>query len=258
MEKMQERPALLKTSEHWSIMGDHCFLQFYDFITINSSFLSCQSLFWPTSCQHALDVVLSPPLFLGCELSHSYISFPEHADHCISSGLPDLSQICSSTLTSAHQKLNTLSALLPTSKPLFLLHFLSWVMTLSSTWLPKQRSSVSILYSSPQALSILPPFSMLFTSFHNYRPRPCHYYFLLGGPNLPLTQLKIIQELIIITTVKYLFLNLVYRLFVIYILLTFPALFFPNVLCYNYIRWPAIFRTCHDVSFSSTLAHPST
>lgn len=59
-------------------------------------------------------------------------------------------QICSSTLTSAHQKLNILSALLPTSKPLWLLHFLSWVMTLSFTWLPKQRSSVSVFAPLPK------------------------------------------------------------------------------------------------------------
>lgn len=224
MEKMQKKPVLLKIEEHWSVMGDHYFFQFYDFIT-NSSFLSCQSPFCPTLYQHALYIVLSPPLFSICELSQSHISFSEHADHCIFSSLPDLSSDLLQHLDLSTSKAKHIICSSPDLKSPFLLHFLSWVMTLSATWLPKRRYLVSFFTPLPKLCLFYLLFQCCSITFTTIVLGQAIIFSYLGCTNPPLTQLKIIRQLIITTTVKYLFHNLVCRLFVIYILFTFSALF---------------------------------
>lgn len=137
--------------------------------------------------QHALDVVLSPPLFSICELSHSHISFPEHAHHCIFSGLPDLSSDLLQHLDLSTSKAKHIICSSLDLQPLFLLHFLSWIMTLSSTWLPKQRSSVSFFTPLPKLCLFCLLFQCCSLTFTTTTLGHAIIISYLGCPNPPLT-----------------------------------------------------------------------
>lgn len=131
----------------------------------------CSQITFFSQCAHSLQWLL-----------HS--SFPEHADNCIFSCLPDFSSDLLQHLDLSMSKAKHIIRCSPDLKPLFLLHFLSWIMTLSSTWLPKQSSLVSCLTSLPKLclFCLLFYLSVLFTYFPNYRSRPCHCCFLPGLP----------------------------------------------------------------------------
>lgn len=131
-------------------------------------------------------MLFSVHLFSQSVNSHSHISFPEHADHCIFSGLPDLSSDLLQHLDLSTSKAKHIICSSLDLQPLFLLHFLSWIMTLSSTWLPKQRSSVSFFTPLPKLCLFCLLFQCCSLTFTTTTLGHAIIISYLGCPNPPL------------------------------------------------------------------------